>query len=89
MAMEGLGPITGTWPKERLGDDELREIPAHEGFNQAWRDALEQAERAWHTKGADRVEIPVTVEFLARIDIWNPGGIGQYGVKITPAGGGG
>jgi hypothetical protein len=32
------------------------------------------------------VEITVTVEYFARIDIWNPGGIGQYGVKITPSG---
>jgi hypothetical protein len=86
MAMEGRGPITGIFPKDRLSDDELRELPAHEGFNQAWKDALDQAETAWHTPGEPRVEIPVTVEFLARIDIWNPGGIGQYGVKITPGG---
>jgi hypothetical protein len=86
MAIDGLGPITGTFPKDRLGDDELREIPAHEGFNQAWKDAIAQAETAWHEPGQDRVEITVAVEYFARIDIWNPGGIGQYGVKITPSG---
>ncbi len=86
MAIEGLGPITGTFPKERMSDEELREIPAHEGFDQAWKDAIAQAEQAWHAPGQDRVEIPVTIEYQARIDIWNPGGIGQYGVKITPTG---
>ena len=86
MAIEGLGPITGTWPKDRLGDDELQEIPAHVGFDQAWKDAIAQAEKAWHEPGQGRVEITVTVEYFARIDIWNPGGIGQYGVMITPSG---
>jgi hypothetical protein len=86
MAIEGLGPITGTFPKERMSDDQLRALPAHEGFDQAWKDAIAQAEKAWHTPGQGRVEIPVTIEYQARIDIWNPGGIGQYGVKITPGG---
>ncbi|MDX6484811.1 MAG: hypothetical protein QOE95_2584 [Gaiellaceae bacterium] len=86
MAIEGLGPITGTFPKDRLGDDELQEIPAHVGFDEAWKDAIAQAEKAWHSPGQDRVEIPVTIEYEARIDIWNPGGIGQYNVKITPHG---
>jgi hypothetical protein len=86
MATEGLGPITGTFPKERMSDEELREIPAHEGFDQAWRDAIAQAEKTWHTPGQDRVEQAVTVEYSARIDIWNPGGIGQYSVKINPTG---
>jgi hypothetical protein len=81
-----LGPITGTFPKHPLSDDQLREIPAHEGFDQAWRDAIAQAEKEWHSPGQDRVEIPVTIEYHARIDIWNPGGIGQYNVKITPTG---
>jgi hypothetical protein len=86
MAIEGLGPITGTFPKDRMSDDQLRDIPAHVGFDEAWKDAIAQAEREWHRPGQGRVEIPVTVEYHARIDIWNPGGIGQYGVKITPGG---
>ncbi len=86
MAIEGLDPITGKFPKEPMGDDQLRELPAHEGFDQAWKDAIAQAETAWHRPDQDRVEIPVTVEYVARIDIWNPGGIGQYSVKITPSG---
>ncbi len=89
MAIEGLGPITGTFPKERLDDEDLQEIPPHEGFNQAWKDALDQAAKAWHKVGEPKVEIPVRVEYLARVDIYNPGGIGQYSVKITPLGGGG
>jgi hypothetical protein len=79
-----LRPITGTFPKEDT--KEIREIPAHEGFDEAWNDAIEQAKELWHEKGAPRVEIPVTVEYIARVDIWNPGGIGQYHVKITPTG---
>jgi hypothetical protein len=86
MATEGLGPITGTFPKERMEYEDLQEIPPHEGFNQAWKDALDQAAKAWHKDGEPKVEIPVRVEYLARIDIWNPGGIGQYGVKIIPGG---
>jgi hypothetical protein len=86
MTIEGLGPITGTFPKEPMSDDQLRELSAHEGFDQAWKDAIAQAEKAWHTPGQDRVEIPVTIEYQARIDIWNPGGIGQYGVTIIPSG---
>jgi hypothetical protein len=86
MTIDGLGPITGTFPKEPMSDDELRELSAHEGFDQAWNDAVAQAARKWHEPGQDRVEIRVTVEYFARIDIWNPGGIGQYGVKITPSG---
>ena len=86
MAIEGLDPITGTFPKERMKDEDLLELPAHEGFDQAWKDAIAQAEKAWHSPGQPRVEIPVTIEYEARIDIWNPGGIGQYNVKITPHG---
>lgn len=86
MTIEGLGPITGIFPKDRMSDDQLRELHAHEGFDQAWKDAIAQAEKEWHRPGEDRIEIPVTVEYQARIDIWNPGGIGQYAVKITPSG---
>jgi hypothetical protein len=88
METDGRPPITGTFPKERLDDEDLLEIPAHEGFNAAWKDALEQAKKAWHKEGTPRDEIPVTVEYTARVDLWNPGGIGQYNVKITPSGGG-
>jgi len=85
MSVEGLGPITGTYPPE--GEDRrVKEIAPHEGFDQAWRSALDQAAKQWHKEGEPRVEIPVTVEYRARIDIWNPGGIGQYHVIITPSG---
>jgi hypothetical protein len=85
MSVQGLGPITGTFPPEGE-DQEIKEIAPHEGFNQAWANALEQAAQEWHKEGDPRVEIPVTVEYRARIDIWNPGGIGQYHVIITPGG---
>jgi hypothetical protein len=82
--IENLPPITGTFPKDDTND--VRDIPPHEGFNEAWRDVLDQAAEAWHEKGADPIEVPVKVELFARIDIWNPGGIGQYHVKVTPTG---
>jgi len=83
--IENLPPITGTFPKD--GDPrDVRELSPHEGFDQAWKDVLDQAAEAWHRKGEDPVEIPVRVELFARIDIWNPGGIGQYRVKVTPDG---
>jgi hypothetical protein len=82
---QSLPPITGTYPPEGISKD-LREIPAHVGFDLAWNDAIELAKAAWHKEGDPRIEVPVTVEYNARIDIWNPGGIGQYQVKITPSG---
>jgi hypothetical protein len=33
------------------------------------------------------MQIEVSVDYVARIDIENPGSIGQYKVKITPGGG--
>ena len=85
MSVQGLGPITGTFPPE--GDDrDMKEIDPHEGFNQAWANALDQAAREWHKEGEPRVEIPVTVEYRARIDIWNPGGVGWCSVTLKPGG---
>ena len=46
-----------------MSDEDLRELPPHEGFDEAWKDALEKAGKAWHSVGDDRVEIPVTVEY--------------------------
>jgi hypothetical protein len=44
MAFEELEPITGTFPKE--DDKQYRDVPAHVGFDEAWRDAIEQAATA-------------------------------------------
>lgn len=69
--------ITGTFTP---AEDERLTIQPHEGFDRAWQDALEQAAKRW----AGKAETPVRVRYRARIDVWNPGGIGQYKVVITP-----
>jgi hypothetical protein len=85
--MEERGPITGHFPKEERDDDYyLRDLPAHVGFDEAWRDVIRQAEEMWHKKGEPKDEIWVTVEYVARIDITNPGGIGHYQVIVNPTG---
>ena len=83
---ESLPPITGEFPRPDDDDRDVRDVAPHEGFNFAWAHALEQAAEVWHEKGTPKVEIDVTVEYRARIDIWNPGGIGHYSVIITPGG---
>ena len=79
-------PVTGTFPKDSDGGPDIRNLSPHEGFNAAWKDALDQAAERWHNQGDPPIEVPVLVEFYARIDIYNPGGIGQYHVKLTPGG---
>jgi hypothetical protein len=76
-------PITGTYEPD--SKNTVLEIPPHVGFDKAWDDAIEQAERHWRSE--EEESIPITVELEARLDFWNPGGIGQYRVKITPGGG--
>jgi hypothetical protein len=80
MAIEDW-PNHGTFPQERRAAGLARTS----GGLASLKHAIAQAEGG-HSLGQDRVEIPVTVEYEARIDIWNPGGIGQYSVKITPHG---
>ncbi|MBA3736425.1 MAG: hypothetical protein H0W90_14720 [Actinobacteria bacterium] len=81
-----LGPITGDYPDRRSGDVAPDDIPAHEGFDRAWEDAKEKAASDPEWKKAQ--PIWVTAEYVARIDITNPGSIGHYSVIITPHGGG-
>ncbi|CAN5253461.1 hypothetical protein BH18ACT12_BH18ACT12_21530 [soil metagenome] len=82
---QALPPITGEYPE---GDAEpARSMPAHEGFDQAWDNAVKKAAEQWHRKGDPPVQIEVSVDYVARIDIENPGSIGQYKVIIKPAGG--
>jgi len=75
-------PIIGRF--EPTSKDDFLDTPAHVGFDRAWQDALDQAGKNWRRQ--EQEEIEVTVEYEARIDFWNPGGIGQYSVKITPTG---
>ena len=82
---EHLPPITGEYPEE--GAEPVRDLPAHEGFDQAWDNAVKKAADQWHRKGDPPLQIEVSVDYVARIDIENPGSIGQYKVIITPAGG--
>lgn len=82
MAEEGLGPITGEFPPPGAADDRPPDIHPHHGFNEAWKDALDKVAKNDDWRKAQPVE--VKVEFEARIDIWNPGGIGRYLVILTP-----
>jgi hypothetical protein len=75
---ESRAPITGVY--EPPEDERLR-TPPHTGFDKAWEDAIDQADRSWRREEKESIE--VTVEFEARLDFWNPGGIGQYRVKIS------
>jgi hypothetical protein len=83
MAMERLGPITGHFPAKGMLEDP-DEIPAHVGFDNAWKDALDQAADSDEWRKAQPLD--VRVEYVATIKIWNPGGIGHYSVIITPGG---
>jgi hypothetical protein len=84
---EEPGPVTGTWPPADQQLERPPEIPAHEGFDKAWEQAIARAAEKWHTKGGPKTEQWASVEFFVRVDIWNPGGIGQYSVKLSPESG--
>jgi hypothetical protein len=73
-------PIVGVFEP---GRNDILKTPAHDGFDRAWEDALEQADRTWRRDTEETIE--VTVEMEARLDFWNPGGIGQYRIKISEA----
>ena len=72
-------PIVGEFSPDTRND--ILETPPHIGFDRAWEDALGKADKSWR-RGEDE-SIEVTVELEARLDFWNPGGIGQYRVKIS------
>jgi hypothetical protein len=81
MAKRKLPPVTGEYrvtPSPRR-----RTITASTAFNNAWRDALKKAAAEWGEKGRE-VHVDVDVRYTARIDVWNPGGIGVCGVTLTP-----
>ena len=77
-----LPPITGEYPED--DSQPARSMPAHEGFDQAWDNAVQKAADQWHRKGDPPMQVEVSVDYVARIDIENPGSIGQYKVIITP-----
>ena len=78
---DGRDPIVGTFTPDSQND--ILDTPPHVGFDRAWEDALDQADRNWRRDKEESIE--VTVELEARLDFWNPGGIGQYRVKLSEA----
>ncbi|MFN2627829.1 MAG: hypothetical protein ABR569_04230 [Gaiellaceae bacterium] len=72
-----LKPVTGTY-KPRAA--ERLEITPSAGFDRAFKVALEKAREQW---GAPN-EVAVNIHTQARIDIWNPGGVGMYMVTLSP-----
>jgi hypothetical protein len=75
-----LRPITGTYtvPKNRRDT-----IAASHAFDAAWANALQTAKQKW---GNEANGTKVEVQLRARIDIWNPGGIGWCSVTFIPGG---
>jgi hypothetical protein len=71
-------PIVGVFEP---GRNDILKTPAHAGFDRAWEHALEQVDEKWRRDTEEMIE--VTVELEARLDFWNPGGIGQYRVKVS------
>jgi len=74
-------PVTGTYtvPKNLRA----KAVPSHV-FDLAWQNAIEKAVAQWGVAGNGT---KVEVRYQARIDIWNPGGIGWCGVTLIPGGG--
>lgn len=72
-----LKPVTGTYKPRKT---ERVEVTPSAGFDRAFKAALEKAREQW---GAPN-EVAVHVHTQARIDIWNPGGVGMYMVILSP-----
>jgi LytS/YehU family sensor histidine kinase len=74
-----LKPVTGTYTVPRA----LRQtaVPSHV-FDIAFRNAVEKATQQWGPTN----QVTVDIQYRARIDIWNPGGVGWCSVKLTPTG---
>lgn len=82
MAAQRRKPVTGTFNVPRNRRDR---IAASEAFDRAWENALTKAARAWAPDGGE-VRVDVDVSYRARVDVWNPGGIGVCSVTLTPRG---
>jgi hypothetical protein len=83
MAESTLRPVTGTYTVKKTGRD--IGIRPSEAFDAAWQNALDRAARAWGEPGKP-VQVKVRVEYGARIDITNPGGVGVCTVTLIPTG---
>ena len=79
-AAGSLKPITGTYTVPKA---QREHIAASHAFDAAWHNAIQKAAQDW---GASANGTKVEVRYQARIDIWNPGGVGWCGVTIIPGG---
>jgi len=70
-------PVTGEYEPPR---DAAVHVPPSVGFDRAFDDALKRAARRWEKP--QKVDVDVRLE--ARVDVWNPGGVGVYRVTFTP-----
>lgn len=83
MAAEKRGkpePVVGTY---KPPEGERQHFSATMGFDRAMKAALDEAACQWPKPA----EFHVRVHFEARVDVWNPGGIGAYAVILDPTGG--
>jgi hypothetical protein len=81
MATTERRPVTGTYTVKKSGRD--THIRPSEAYDAAWKDALDKAAKKWGVAGT-LVQVKVRVEYGARIDITNPGGVGVCTVTLIP-----
>jgi len=68
-------PVTGKFrPDQPLGEDQH-----HEGWNKALQDALNNI-------GLPKGYYQANIQYSAIIDVYNPGGVIEYEVTISPNG---
>jgi len=79
-ATGSLRPITGTYTVPK---PQRQRIAASSAFDLAFHDAVHKAAEAW---GVAANGTKVEVQYRARIDIWNPGGVGWCSVTLKPGG---
>ena len=72
MSQEPRRRIVGKYPPPGQTIDVDR---PEEGFGLAIQDAVDQIAEQW---GADGAPYEVTISLEARVDVWNPGQIGEY-----------
>jgi hypothetical protein len=70
-------PVVGVYEPPR---DAVVHVKPSDGFDRAFEDALKKAARRWGKP--QKVEVDVRLE--ARVDVWNPGGVGVYRAVMTP-----
>lgn len=84
MESQGLRPVRGTWTVGSDFDFDKPDFPHEVGFRKALQNALDTVtENGWPPGTYEDVQ----VEFLAKVEVVNPGHIIEYAAVLTPPGG--